>query len=215
MSIIKRLVPCLLAVAMVFVLAACGQQTAEQPGASTQAPETQTPDSSTDRPVQGHKTLVVYYSASGRTEEVAGYIADTLGGAIFELTPVEDYTSSDLDWTDETSRVSREHEDASLRTVELTADTVDNWQEYSTVFIGYPIWWGIAAWPVDGFVAANDFTGKTVIPFCTSASSDMGQSGELLAQLAGNGDWQEGQRFGSGVSETEVVDWVNSLMLTE
>lgn len=215
MSIIKRLIPCLLAVAMVFVLAACGQQTAEQPGASTQAPETQTPDSSTDQAVQGNKTLVVYYSASGRTEAVAGYIADTLEGDIFELTPVEDYTSSDLDWTDETSRVSREHEDASLRTVELTADTVDNWQEYSTVFIGYPIWWGIAAWPVDGFVAANDFTGKIVIPFCTSASSDMGQSGELLAQLAGNGDWQEGQRFGSGVSETEVVDWVNSLMLTE
>ena len=65
------------------------------------------------------------------------------------------------------------------------ADTVDNWDSYDTVFIGYPIWWGIAAWPVDGFVEANDFTGKTVIPFCTSSSSGIGESGELLAELAG------------------------------
>lgn len=83
------------------------------------------------------------------------------------------------------SRVCREHADESLREVALTAAAVENWEEYGTVFIGYPIWWGIAAWPVDGFVTGNDFTGKTVIPFCTSASSPLGQSGELLAKLAG------------------------------
>ena len=74
-----------------------------------------------------------------------------------------------------------------------------------------PIWWGVAAWPVDTFVEANDFTGKTVIPFCTSSSSGLGDSGELLAELAGTGDWQEGMRFRSGVSETDVQDWVESL----
>lgn len=88
------------------------------------------------------------------------------------------------------SRVCREHADESLREVALTAAAVENWEEYGTVFIGYPIWWGIAAWPVDGFVTGNDFTGKTVIPFCTSASSPLGQSGELLAKLAGTGDWR-------------------------
>lgn len=159
------------------------------------------------------KTLVVYYSATGNTKAVAGYIAGALDGDTLELTPVEPYTSDDLSWTDESSRVSREHDDPSLRTVELTADTVENWDSYDTVFIGYPIWWGIAAWPVDGFVTANDFTGKTVIPFTTSASSGLGESGELLAEMAGTGDWQEGIRFSSGVSEEEVLTWVEGLGL--
>lgn len=78
---------------------------------------------------------------------------------------------------------------------------------------GYPIWWGIAAWPVDEFIETNDFTGKTVIPFATSASSGMGQSGELLAEMAGTGDWQEGQRFRSGASEDDIVAWVEGLGL--
>ena len=78
----------------------------------------------------------------------------------------------------------------------------------------YPIWWGGAAWPVNGFVKANDFTGKTVIPFCTSASSALGQSGETLAQLAGTGDWQEGQRFGSSAARSDVADWLTGLGFT-
>ena len=81
------------------------------------------------------------------------------------------------------------------------------------MFIGYPIWWGIAAWPVSSFVAANDFTGKTVIPFCTSSSSGLGESGDLLADLAGTGDWQEGERFRSSASSEDVSEWVDSLNL--
>ena len=96
----------------------------------------------------------------------------------------------------------------------LAAATPDNWDSYDTVFIGYPIWWGIAAWPVDGFVEANDFTGKTVIPFCTSSSSGLGESGELLAELAGTGDWQEGQRFRSSASQEDINEWVDSLGLS-
>ena len=136
--------------------------------------------------------LVVYYSATGNTQNVANIIADITGGDLFELEPVEPYTDEDLNYSDENSRVSREHEDESLRNVELTSTTVDNWDSYDTVFIGYPIWWGEAAWPVDSFVENNDFTGKTVIPFATSASSGMGESGQLLADMAGTGDWQEG-----------------------
>ena len=98
--------------------------------------------------------------------------------------------------------------------MELTTTQVENWDSYDTVFLGYPIWWGIAAWPVDGFVEANDFTGKTVIPFCTSSSSGLGESGELLAELAGTGDWQEGQRFRSSVSQEDVNQWVDSLGLS-
>lgn len=156
-------------------------------------------------------TLVVYYSATGNTEAVASYIAEYTDGDLFELEPVEPYTDDDLNWTDDNSRVTREHEDESLRDVELVADTVENWDSYDTVFIGYPIWWGIAAWPVDTFVEANDFTGKTVIPFCTSSSSGLGESGELLSEMAGTGDWQEGMRFRSSASEEDVQEWIESL----
>ena len=157
--------------------------------------------------------LIVYYSATGNTEEVANIIAEATGGDLFELEPAEPYTGADLDWTDDNSRVSREYADESLRDVELVSTTVENWDSYDTVFIGYPIWWGIAAWPVDTFVEANDFAGKTVIPFCTSSSSGIGDSGELLADLAGTGDWQTGERFRSVADESNVQEWVNGLGL--
>lgn len=159
------------------------------------------------------KTLVVYYSATGHTENVAGYIAAATDADIFVLEPVEPYSSDDLDWTDENSRVSREHDNEDERNVELVAATVEDWESYDTVFIGYPIWWHIAAWPVNGFVEANDFTGKTVIPFCTSSSSDLGESGELLAEAAGTGNWLKGERFSSSASEETVQEWVESLDL--
>lgn len=98
-----------------------------------------------------------------------------------------------------------------LRDVELASTTVPNWDTYDTVFIGYPIWWGIAAWPTDGFVKANDFTGKTVIPFCTSASSGIGDSGKLLEEEAGTGNWLDGMRFRSSASEDDVKSWVDGL----
>ena len=160
---------------------------------------------------QTGKTLVVYFSAQGHTEEVAQKIANNLNADIFELQPREEYSSADLHRTDDNSRVSREHEDESLRNIELVSTTVDNWDSYDTVLIGYPIWWGVAAWPVDTFVKANDFNGKTVIPFCTSASSGLGQSGDLLAEEANGGDWQEGQRFNSNPSDSDINAWTDSL----
>ena len=157
------------------------------------------------------KTLVVYYSATGNTKNVANYIATATDGDLFKLEPAKPYSDDDLNWTDDNSRVVREHDNPDERDVALVKSTVENWDEYDTIFIGYPIWWGIAAWPVDGFIEANDFTGKTVIPFATSSSSGLGESGKLLAQKAGTGDWQEGRRFRSGVSESDVTDWVESL----
>lgn len=157
------------------------------------------------------KTLVVYYSASGSTKKIAEQISKNLDATLFEITPVDKYTSDDLDWTDDNSRVTREHNDESLRNVKLTTTKVDNWKDYDTVLIGYPIWWGIAAWPVNTFVASNDFNGKTVIPFCTSASSGLGQSGELLEKEAKSGNWLDGHRFRSGASSSDVNTWTDSL----
>lgn len=131
---------------------------------------------------------------------------------VFALEPVEPYTDADLNWTDANSRVSYEHEHPEAQNeVELIQIALENWDAYDTIYIGYPIWWGIAAWPVNQFVTDNDFTGKTVIPFCTSASSGLGESGALLAEMAGTGDWMQGQRFSSGVEESEILEWVRSL----
>lgn len=219
----KKLTALLLSVVLVLSLAACGS--ANKPSSSTTQPETsaptEQPESSSTAPAESEpetqpetgKTLVVYYSASGNTERVAKDIAKAAGADLFEIVPTEVYTSDDLDWTNPDSRVSREHDDESLRDVPLTTTEVPDWDSYDTVFIGYPIWWGIAAWPVDTFVKNNDFTGKTVIPFATSSSSGMGQSGSLLADMAGTGEWQEGQRFSSGVSSDDVQSWVNGLGL--
>lgn len=156
--------------------------------------------------------LVVYYSATGSTEKIAGYIADAAGGDVFELVPAEPYTSADLNWRNGDSRVSVEHENTELQnSVALVSSVPENWENYGTVFIGYPIWWGIAAWPVNGFVTANDFTGKNVVPFCTSLSSGLGDSGSLLAEMAGEGIWFDGRRFRSGASEQDVLDWLSGL----
>ena len=224
----KKLTALLLSVVLVLSLAACGS--ANKPASSTTQPETSAPteqpatepsESSSTAPAESEpetqpetgKTLVVYYSASGNTERVAKDIAEAAGANLFEIVPTEVYTSEDLNWTNSDSRVSREHDDESLRDVPLTTTEVPDWDSYDTVFIGYPIWWGIAAWPVDTFVKNNDFTSKTVIPFATSSSSGMGQSGSLLADMAGTGEWQEGQRFSSGVSSDDVQSWVNGLGL--
>lgn len=219
----KKLTALLLSVVLVLSLAACGS--ANKPASSTTQPETsaptEQPESSSTAPAESEpetqpetgKTLVIYYSASGNTARVAKDIAEAAGADLFEIVPTEVYTSEDLNWTNPDSRVSREHDDESLRDVPLTTTEVPDWDSYDTVFIGYPIWWGIAAWPVDTFVKNNDFTGKTVIPFATSSSSGMGQSGSLLADMAGTGEWQEGQRFSSGVSRDDVQSWVNGLGL--
>lgn len=217
----KKLTAIFLCFAMALSLAACGNTTSSTsessapessvPPASSEASDTsstaasQEPASPEETEVEAGNTLVVYFSATGNTEQAATYIADITGGDLFELEPADPYTDEDLNYNNEDSRVSQEYADESLRDVELVSDTV---------FIGYPIWWGIAAWPTDGFVEANDFTGKTVIPFCTSSSSGLGESGERLAELAGTGDWQEGMRFRSSVSEGDVQEWLDSLSLS-
>lgn len=157
------------------------------------------------------KTLVVYYSATGNTEEAANLIAQETNGDLFELEPVEPYSDDDLNWSDENSRVVYEHDHEDARNVELVSTTVENWDEYDRVFIGYPLWWQITAWPVNSFVENNDFTGKTVIPFCTSSSDGIGESGQLLADMAGTGNWLEGRRFSSSVSQDDIQEWIASL----
>ena len=218
---LKKLMMMILCGVMVGMLAGCsssgGSSTTEENTTESTTESTTAADSSSEDAQNtegsGGKTLVVYYSATGNTERVAKVIADATDADIFELQPMDLYTDDDLDWTDDNSRVSQEYANEDQRDVELESITVDNWDSYDTVFIGYPIWWGIAAWPVNGFAENNDFTGKTVIPFCTAASSGIGESGDLLEEMAGTGNWQEGERFGSGSSDADIQEWVDGLNL--
>lgn len=226
----KKIAMLSVGLALAMSLSACGNTSLESSTASTTAAQTSAETEnnsaaanadSTDAAAEssadttessGANVLVVYYSATGSTEKAAEAIADATGGDLFTIEPVEPYTSADLDWTNSKSRVSVEHDDSDQRDVELVSTSVDNWDSYDTVFIGYPIWWGIAAWPVDGFVTANDFTGKTVIPFCTSASSGLGDSGNLLEEMAGSGNWLEGERFSSGESADTIAQWAKDII---
>lgn len=217
----KKLTSILLALVLVFSFAACSNNSSDNSNTTSSTSQTTNAPEDTSKPTDENtqnsntnsKILVVYYSATGSTKAVAETIADTSEADLFEITPVDPYTSDDLNWTDDNSRVSAEHNDESKRDVPLTKTTPDHWADYDTVFIGYPIWWGIAAWPVNNFVKGNDFSGKTVIPFCTSTSSGLGQSGDLLADMAGTGNWQDGERFSSGASSSKVESWVNGLDL--
>ncbi len=217
----RKVTAIILAVTMVFGLAACekSSDSTKQSSAKIDVSKEETVSdngndtSSSETGNAGSNVLVVYYSATGNTKSVAEKIAAQTNGELFELKPVDEYTEDDLNYNDSESRVCKEYDDESLRDVELTEVTPEGFDSAEVVFIGYPIWWGIAAWPVDRFVKDNDFTGKTVIPFCTSASSGLGDSGNLLEEMAGTGDWLEGQRFSSNASDKEVQDWVESLHL--
>ena len=154
--------------------------------------------------------LVAYFSATGNTEGVAAAIAERLGADVFAIEAAEPYTEADLNYSDDASRTSVEHADGT--NPELSQVTPDGWADYDTVLLGYPIWWGEAAWPLRTFVAGNDFTGKTVGPFCTSGSSGIGGSADDLEELAGSGDWREGARFSAGAGD-DAADWAAGLEL--
>lgn len=192
---------------------ACGQNASngESSPNSSSATETEPQANTTQTSSDFGNAVVVYFTGTGNTEKVAAYIAEDTGASTFQITPEDPYTMEDLDWTTTGSRVNQEHDDVSLRDVPLTTTEVPNWDSFDTVFLGYPIWWGIAAWPVDSFVSANDFTGKTVIPFCTSTSSSLGDSAKLLADLTGTGDWEEGDRFSQIATAEDVSQWLESL----
>lgn len=204
----KKVITLIISLFLVLGLSGCSNNLQDE---SSNSSTNENKTENTDTTTTDSKTLVVYYSATGNTEEAANLIVQETNGDIFELEPVEPYSDDDLNWSDENSRVVYEHDHEDARNVELVSTTVENWDEYDRVFIGYPLWWQIAAWPVNSFVENNDFTGKTVIPFCTSSSDGIGESGQLLADMAGTGNWLEGRRFSSSVAQDDVQEWIASL----
>ena len=157
------------------------------------------------------KTLVIYFSAEGHTKRIAETMAKNLNADIYEITPEQPYTEADLDWRNNDSRCSKENENPTLRDIALANLEVPNWSDYERIVIGYPIWWGIAAWPVNAFVKSQDWAGKTVLPFCTSHSSELGDSDLSLKNDANAGDWQDGVRFFQDASPAKIKAWCDSL----
>ena len=153
--------------------------------------------------------LVAYFSCTGNTEKIAGFIADVTGGTRYEITPEESYSSQDLDYGNSDSRTSKEQNDDSARP--KVRGSVENMENYEVVYLGYPIWWGQAPKIIYTFLESYDFSGKTIIPFCTSGSSSIGSSASNLHGSANGATWLNGKRFSGSAQKSEVENWVNGL----
>ncbi|EOS37564.1 hypothetical protein C808_03543 [Lachnospiraceae bacterium M18-1] len=160
---------------------------------------------------KGAKVLAAYFSATNTTEGVAEHIANGLNADLYEIVPEEPYTEADLNYNDDNSRSTIEMNDPSARPA--ISGSVENMEQYDIVFIGYPIWWGEAPRIVSTFMESYDFSGKTIVPFCTSGGSGIGSSASNLEQLTSGADWLEGRRLNGSDSEETVMEWVNGLGL--
>ena len=215
----KRFFILILALIMVLGLAACGAggsqgnesatETTGQAGERTEAADGESAESGETAGDEEGKTLVVYFSVTGNTEGIAKKIASATGADMYQIIPAEEYTDADLNYNDNTTRATVEQKDPSARP-EIGSDPV-SLEGYTTIYIGYPIWWGQEPRIMDTFVESYDFTGITLIPFCTSGSSGIGQSGSNLEANAGSGTWLEGKRFAAGASDAEIEDWIAGL----
>ena len=194
------------------------EQTEAQPEAAQEAAQGQEQEAAqetaaepaSETPAAAHSdVLVAYFSATGTTKGVAERIASVTGGDLYEILAAEPYTEADLNYNDNSSRSTSEQNDKSVRP-EIGSDDI-SLEGYTTIYLGFPIWWGEEPRILDTFVEKYNFDGITVIPFCTSGSSGIGRSGSNMEELAGSGTWLQGERFSGGVSEEELKSWIDGL----
>ena len=205
--IIKKLLVVFLASVMMLSMAAYGAESTESEEAT---PEDTVVDEKADSESgQNADVLVVYFSATGTTKGIAEKIASIEGADLYEIVPVQEYTDDDRNWHDENSRTTIEQNDPSVRP-EIANNDLDL-AGYSKIYIGYPIWWGQEPRIMDTFVESHDFGSITVIPFCTSGSSGIGESGNNLRNNAGSGNWLEGERFAADTTEDVLREWIDRL----
>ena len=222
----KRTISLFLTLALTLALAACGSPTGQTGSDSTpdkdgsvsapletsSRPESSTPTENPETPGEdGGKILIAYFSATNNTEGIANHLDAILDADLYEIVPEMPYTSDDLNYNDSSSRSSREMDDPDARPA--ISGSVENMEQYNVIFLGYPIWWGEAPRIINTFLESYDLSGKTIVPFCTSASSPMGSSATKLQDLADGATWLEGRRFSGGASEGDVQSWVDGLNL--
>lgn len=240
MKMIKTVLAILTVFTMIFGLAACGSNTQKEisgiPAAESQtaSSEAMTTTESESKPAENSvesevpsetapadkdsvsentaahsDVLVVYFSATGTTKGVAERIASVTGGDLYEILAAEPYTTDDLNYNDRSSRSTTEQNDKNVRP-EIGSEDI-SLEGYTTVYLGFPIWWGEEPRILDTFVEKYSFEGITVIPFCTSGGSDIGRSGPNMEALAGSGTWLDGRRFSGNVSEADLQSWIDGL----
>lgn len=198
--------------AMLVCLTACGssdgsQETDGEPDTSETAVSQQEEEGE-----KNCKVLVAYFSATGTTKALAEYAVDAMGADLYEIVPEEPYTEDDLNYSDRNTRATAEQNDKTVRPA--ISGSVENMEQYEIVFLAFPIWWGEEPRIMDTFVEAYDFSGKTIVPFCTSGSSGIGSSVENMKSLStGEAIWLDGERLSSSSSREDMADWINSLGL--
>ena len=228
----KRTLSLFLTMALMLTLAACGSKGGQDSTSSSPAPEGNTPTSTApeippanqpedttpteEQTPEGtddseKKVLIAYFSATNNTENIANHLNEILDADLYEIVPETPYTADDLNYNDSSSRSSQEMNDPDSRPV--ISGSVENMEQYDVIFLGYPIWWGEAPRIINTFLESYDLSGKTIAPFCTSASSPLGSSATKLQDLTGSAAWLEGQRFSGGASVSDVQSWVDSLNL--
>ena len=228
----KRTLSLFLTVALMLTLAACGSKSGQDSTSSSPAPEGNTPTSTApeippanqpedttpteEQTPEGtddseKKVLIAYFSATNNTENIANHLNEISDADLYEIVPETPYTADDLNYNDSSSRSSQEMNDPDSRPV--ISGSVENMEQYDVIFLGYPIWWGEAPRIINTFLESYDLSGKTIAPFCTSASSPLGSSATKLQDLTGSAAWLEGQRFSGGASVSDVQSWVDSLNL--
>lgn len=151
------------------------------------------------------KSLVVYFSATGTTKKVAEKLAKVTKADLYRIRPAKPYTAADLNYNKDNSRSTKEMNNSHARP-KMKGKKI-SLKKYKTIYLGYPIWWGEAPRIMDTFVESYNFKGKTIVPFCTSSSSDIGMSAKHLANLAKSGTWMEGRRFDGDVSRSTLKNW--------
>lgn len=241
----RRIVSLLLSFMMIFPLAACGQsaasekqeeiqpafqETDEQPETSQNGTEVEKaerekqPDTETETELSetvsteeqeadvSTKTLVAYFSCTGTTKPLAEYAAEILGADLYEIVPENPYTEADLAYYTN-GRADQEQNDPSARPG--ISGGVENMDAYDTIILGYPIWHGQAPRIISTFLESYDFSGKTMIPFCTSHSSGVGSSANNLHSLCPESTlWFDGERFAGGTSRKEIEEWLNNINIS-
>ena len=214
----KKVISLILASLLALALTACGAkepQTQETPAqaeaaapAETSAAPVESAGAEAEQTAEGG-VLVAYFSATGTTKGVAEKLAGVVGGDLYEIVPAEPYSDADLNWNDRESRSTREQNDKSVRPG-IASETLDL-SGYATIYVGYPIWWGEEPRILDTFMESYDFSGKTMIPFCTSGGSGIGSSGKNMERLTSGATWLDGSRFSGSVSEEELRAWADGL----
>lgn len=205
----KKLITIFLSVCMMLTITACGSTeatTSSQQSGAAEKPASEVAAQKTD---ENSKILVAYFSCTGNTKVLAKNAADILKADLYEIVPEKKYTSEDLNYNNESTRATMEQKDNRARPV--INGKVASFEKYDTIVIAYPIWWGQAPRIIDTFLESYDFSGKKIIPICTSASSDVGSSADALHTLSSaSANWVEGKRFSQSASKQELEQWFSS-----